>query len=34
MLTPEDSDYEEMPFKDIPAKDQDNYQETMQWLFK
>jgi hypothetical protein len=33
-LSPEDSDYEEMPFKDIAAKEQNEMQSTMQMLHK
>lgn len=32
MLTPEDSDYEEAPFADVPPEEQDEYQQTCVWL--
>ena len=31
-LTPEDSDYEEMPYKDVPEDELDEVQKSMQWL--
>ena len=34
LITPEDSDYEEMPFNDVPEKDQDETQKTLISLFK
>jgi len=34
LLTPEDSDYEEMPFKDVAEKDRDEMQNTLVWLHK
>ena len=33
-LEPGDSDYEDMPFEDVPEKDLDDVQETMRWLHK
>lgn len=34
LLTPEDSDYEEEPFKDMPEGDLDEVQKTLKWLHK
>ena len=34
VLTPEDSDYEEMPYADVPEAERDDWQSTAVWLHK
>ena len=32
MIKPEDSDFEEVPFKNVPENERDELQQTMVWL--